>query len=29
MSEIKFRDVHKRYASHLPDTIRKVDLDIN
>ena len=28
MSEIRFRDVHKRYASHLPDTIRKVDLDI-
>ncbi|MEO6852859.1 MAG: ATP-binding cassette domain-containing protein, partial [Rhodoferax sp.] len=29
MSEIRFRDVHKRYASHLPDTIRKVDLDID
>jgi ABC-type sugar transport system ATPase subunit len=28
MSEIRFRDVHKRYAPNLPDTIRKVDLDI-
>lgn len=29
MSEIRFRDVHKRYAHNLPDTIRKVDLDID
>jgi multiple sugar transport system ATP-binding protein len=28
MSEIRFRDVHKRYSSSVPDTIRKVDLDI-
>ena len=29
MSEIRFRDVHKRYNSSVPDTIRKVDLDID
>jgi multiple sugar transport system ATP-binding protein len=28
MSEIRFRDVHKRYTSSGPYTIRKVDLDI-
>ena len=29
MSEILFRDVHKRYNSSVPDTIRKVDLEID